>query len=147
MPNVPYPYEVNWHLVTGNGSLIQICSLSNSSLLPSLIVVCFLKLGPIFVNLWSSEPKSNHKNNKLAPILGQKSLFGGLCNGVRQKWGHASFLGLIWTEAFRCSRFVWIFSSKVSTVNTDSSLENNWLEDLWTNFLALSFFFLCIDRL
>ena len=108
---------------------------------------CFLKLGPIFVNLWSSEPKSNHKNNKLAPILGQKSLFGGLCNGVRQKWGHASFLGLIWTEAFRCSRFVWIFSSKVSTVNTDSSLENNWLEDLWTKFLALSFFFLCIDRL
>ena len=34
MPNVPYPYEVNWHLVTGNGSLIPICSL-----LPTLTVL------------------------------------------------------------------------------------------------------------
>ena len=31
---VPYPYEVNWHLVTVNGSLTPICSLS-----PSLTVV------------------------------------------------------------------------------------------------------------
>ena len=31
MPKVPYPYEVNGKLVTGNGSLIPICSL-----LPSL---------------------------------------------------------------------------------------------------------------
>ena len=38
MPKVPYPYEVNGKLVTGNGSLIQICSLSNCSLLPSLTV-------------------------------------------------------------------------------------------------------------
>jgi hypothetical protein len=38
MPNVPYSYEVNGKLVTGNGSLIPICSLSNSSLLPSLTV-------------------------------------------------------------------------------------------------------------
>ena len=38
MPNVPYRYEVNWHLITGNGSLIPICSLSNRSLLPSLTV-------------------------------------------------------------------------------------------------------------
>ena len=38
MPKVPYPYEVNGKLVTGNGSLIPICSLSNSSLLPSLTV-------------------------------------------------------------------------------------------------------------
>ena len=36
MPNVPYPYEVNWQLVTGNGSLTPICSLSNRSLSPSL---------------------------------------------------------------------------------------------------------------
>jgi hypothetical protein len=35
MPNVPIlPYEVNWHLVTGNGSLTPICSLS-----PSLTVL------------------------------------------------------------------------------------------------------------
>ena len=33
MPDFPYPYEVNWHLVTGNGSLIPICFLSNNSLL------------------------------------------------------------------------------------------------------------------
>ena len=39
MPKVPYPYEVNGKLVTGNGSLIPICSLSNRSLLPSLTVV------------------------------------------------------------------------------------------------------------
>ena len=38
MPKVPYPYEVNGKLVTGNGSLIPICSLSNRSLLPSLTV-------------------------------------------------------------------------------------------------------------
>ena len=49
MPNVPYPYEVNWHLVTGNGSLIPICSLANRSLLPSLTVPYFLKVCPIFV--------------------------------------------------------------------------------------------------
>ena len=39
MPKVPYPYEVNGKLVTGNGSLIPICSLSNRSLLPSLTVL------------------------------------------------------------------------------------------------------------
>ena len=38
MPKVPYPYEVNGKLVTGYGSLIPICSLSNRSLLPSLTV-------------------------------------------------------------------------------------------------------------
>ena len=32
------PYEVNSKLVTGNGSLIPSCSLSNSSLMPSLTV-------------------------------------------------------------------------------------------------------------
>ena len=32
----------------------------------------------------------NHKNNKLAQILGQKSPFGGLCNCVQQKWVHAN---------------------------------------------------------
>ena len=35
MPKVPYSYEVNGKLVTGNGSLIPICSL-----LPSLTVFC-----------------------------------------------------------------------------------------------------------
>ena len=39
MPKVPYPYEINGKLVTGNGSLIPICSLSNRSLLPSLTVL------------------------------------------------------------------------------------------------------------
>ena len=39
MQKVPYPYEVNGKLVTGNGSLIPICSLSNRSLLPSLTVL------------------------------------------------------------------------------------------------------------
>ena len=43
MPKVPYPYEVNGKLVTGNGSLIPICSLSNRSLLPSLTVVTSLQ--------------------------------------------------------------------------------------------------------
>ena len=39
MPKVPYPYEVNGKLVTGNGSIIPICSLSNRSLSPSLTVI------------------------------------------------------------------------------------------------------------
>ena len=43
MPKVPYPYEVNGKLVTGNGSLIPICSLSNSSLMPSLTVFLTIK--------------------------------------------------------------------------------------------------------
>ena len=38
MPNVPYPYEVNVKLVTRSGSLTPMCSLSNSSLSPSLTV-------------------------------------------------------------------------------------------------------------
>ena len=42
MPKVPYPYEVIGKLVTGNGSLIPICSLSNSSLTPSLTVLHIL---------------------------------------------------------------------------------------------------------
>ena len=41
MPKVPYPYEVNGKVVTGNGSLIPICSLSNRSLLPSSIILFF----------------------------------------------------------------------------------------------------------
>ena len=41
MPNVPYPYEVNWQSVTGNGSLTPICSLSNRSLSPSFTVYVF----------------------------------------------------------------------------------------------------------
>jgi hypothetical protein len=42
MPNVTYPNEENWQLVTGNGSLTLICSLSNRFLLPSLTVPFFL---------------------------------------------------------------------------------------------------------
>ena len=38
MPKVPYPYEVNGKLVTGNDSLIPICSL-----LPSLTVPLFFE--------------------------------------------------------------------------------------------------------
>ena len=49
---VPYPYEVNGKLVTRNGSLIPICSLSNRSLLPSLTIQCKkLKTGFHFVPL------------------------------------------------------------------------------------------------
>ena len=40
MHNVTYPCEVNGKLVTGNGSLIPISSLSNRSLLPSSTVLC-----------------------------------------------------------------------------------------------------------
>ena len=40
MPHFPYPYEVNWQLVTGNGFLRPICSLSKHSLSPSLTVPC-----------------------------------------------------------------------------------------------------------
>ena len=44
MPNVPYPYLVNGKLVTGNGSLIPISSLSNRSLLPSSTLPSFFKM-------------------------------------------------------------------------------------------------------
>ena len=43
MPKVPYPYKVNGKLVTVNGSIIPICSLSNRSLLPSLTVLANAK--------------------------------------------------------------------------------------------------------
>ena len=44
MRKFPYPYDLNGNLVTGNGSLIPICSLpnrslSNRSILPSLTVL------------------------------------------------------------------------------------------------------------
>ena len=58
-------------------------------------VVHFLKFGPIFVDSYSSESKFNHKNNKLALILGQKSPFGELCSCVLQKWGHAKVYSLL----------------------------------------------------
>ena len=52
MLKVPYPYEVNGKLVTENGSLIPISSLSKRSLLPSLTV--HTKNEPVFaVNLGS----------------------------------------------------------------------------------------------
>ena len=41
MPNLPYYYEVNWQLVTGNGSLTPICSLSKRSLSPNLNALFF----------------------------------------------------------------------------------------------------------
>ena len=43
MPKASYPYEVNGKLVTENGSLIPICSLSNRSLLPSLTVSMYFQ--------------------------------------------------------------------------------------------------------
>ena len=45
MPNIPYPYELNWQLVTGSGSLTPICSLSKHSLSPSLTVYLFSRYG------------------------------------------------------------------------------------------------------
>ena len=50
MPKVPHPYEVNGKLVTGNGSLIPICSLPNRSLLASLTVLTFF--GTNFHSIW-----------------------------------------------------------------------------------------------
>ena len=52
MPKVPYPYEVNVKLVTGNGSLIPICSLSNRSLLPSLTVHTFWYDTNEYIEMW-----------------------------------------------------------------------------------------------
>ena len=47
MPKVPYPYEVNGKLITGNGSLIPICSL-NRFLLPSLTVLLITIIHSIY---------------------------------------------------------------------------------------------------
>ena len=51
MPNVPYSYEVNVKLVTENGSLTTICSLSNRSLSSSLTLVLFKAGGMSVVGL------------------------------------------------------------------------------------------------
>ena len=62
MPRVPYPYEVNGKLVTGNGSLIPICSLSNRSLLPSLTVLGVLITElPMLVQQKSKQTALNNK--------------------------------------------------------------------------------------
>ena len=67
MPKVPYPYEVNDKLVTGNGSLILIHSLSNRSLLPSLTVI------QIRTNYWNILDIHNCK----------KTVWGQLCPWIR----------------------------------------------------------------
>ena len=66
---VPYPYEVNWHLVTGNGSLTPISSLSKRSLLPSLTVQCnpdlvtsYLVTNPDLVTILQKTVFLVHKN-------------------------------------------------------------------------------------
>ena len=70
MPKVPYPYEVNGKLVTENGSLIQICSLSNCSLLPSLTVLYYL--GP-FEEDYSKIPLQ-HLLSNMSPT--QERIYG-----------------------------------------------------------------------
>ena len=55
MPKVPYPYEVNGKLVTGNGSLTPICSLSNRSLSPSLTVLTYI----VFLRHMAGEVKTS----------------------------------------------------------------------------------------
>ena len=66
MPKVPYPYEVNGKLVTGNGSLIPICPLSNRSLLPSLTV---------FVLIFSTAHVSG-KQQKIEQFLNRRRING-----------------------------------------------------------------------
>ena len=62
MPKVPYSHEVNGKLVTGNGSLIPICSLSNRSLLPSLTVLGVLITElPMLVQQKSKQTALNNK--------------------------------------------------------------------------------------
>ena len=67
MPNVPSSYEVNWQLVTGNGSLKPICSLSNSSLLLSLAVFSSWwakrRWLDIVFRRWSFHPTPNHQSS------------------------------------------------------------------------------------
>ena len=41
MPNVPYPHEVNWQLVTRNGSLTPICYLSLSLTVVDKVLLFF----------------------------------------------------------------------------------------------------------
>ena len=110
MPKVPYPYEVNGKLVTGNGSLIPICSLSNRSLLPSLTVYdLFLgyisrllrkvsklpHLKPIFADSWSMDKKYKLINHGV-----QKKLTSTVCRGHRRscdKW-LSSWQSEFWEE-------------------------------------------------
>ena len=91
MPKVPYPYEVNGKLVTGNGSLIPICSLSNRSLLPSLTVVAFSFLDQCPTDHPFAYNNGNHccktKEERLVeigttPWWPQSEIDDGTCDGL-----------------------------------------------------------------
>ena len=70
MPNVPYPYEVNWQLVAGNGSLTPICSLSKHSLSPSLTVLPEkVEKKPFGTSYQTKLPKWNHFNRSLVTLF------------------------------------------------------------------------------
>jgi hypothetical protein len=62
----------------------------NGDFLKTLIfeIVCFVRLGLIFVNSGSSELKSNQ--NVLGQFCWQKSTLGWLCNHLRQKICHTN---------------------------------------------------------
>ena len=86
-------------------------------------VVHFLKFGPIFVSSYSSERKSNHKNNLVAQILGQKSPFGELCNFFRKKWGHAN--NDTPNTSPWCGGGAWSWPTWAQTISMASCLINN----------------------
>ena len=61
MPKVPYPYEVNGKLVTGNGSLIPISSLIKRSILEHEWFLKYISKGGTGGNIYDLE--SRMKNN------------------------------------------------------------------------------------
>ena len=65
MPKVPYPYQVNWQLVTGNGSLTPICSLSKRTLSPSLTVYKNILWDYIYIFKLSKQNSSHQENISL----------------------------------------------------------------------------------
>ena len=73
MPKVPYPYEVHDKLVTGSGSLIPICSLSNRSLLPSLTVLFSYNLPRFYLN------ELTHYHKIFVDITTQNRCTFGMC--------------------------------------------------------------------
>ena len=85
----------------------------------------FSEIGPYFCR-----PKSNDINNKLVQILGQKFSFGGLCNFVRKKWGHAN-LGGTYPDKSTITLCLWTYPAIILFARIFNSFFENIVDFSW----------------
>ena len=132
MPNVPYSYEVNGKLVTGNGSLIPISSLSNRSLLPSSTV--FWKTA----NLWFDHLSFQLHTRVLYPTRNSKGLSCNICTYIERHLAVGNLLHV------RIVASVFSRSSDPSSFQISISLTVSYhCSALFTKFFALFLSKLC----